>query len=188
MENLFEIIILIVFVLSGLNALFGKKKKGRVESENTGNADSPAPARKRVPENEIDLLQEIFGLKKDNSKSPDPFDEPSAQNTGYGYQDSSWNPEDDFSDKENLKISEMKARQKRFDELSKIDYDKSVVSKERYDFLILNNNSSGTIVNKRALALKRILKNKKSVKDSIIIADILNKPKAYRRRGNDLLR
>lgn len=191
MDNLFELIILIVFILSGINSLFGSKKKRRNKIERpTG----PLPPRNKVPRDETDLLEEIFGVKKERTPPNDPFDEPSVQkqnNYGkpeFGYDlQSTWNPEDDFKESSEIQLSDVTEREKIFDEISKIDYDKIIPPKNERLLMLQVDTQDDQIVNKKVIELRKKLKDKNTIKDSIIIAEILSKPKALRFRRNDLL-
>ena len=193
MDNLFEIIILIVFVLSGINSLFGSKKKRREKMEESDRNVRPVPRRSNLPQDESDLIDEIFGVNK-TRKTQDPFDEPQVKpKTNYQYagnygNESTWDPEKDFLTGNETKETDVTRKEKIFDEISKIDFDKFIPSKDIMSEKIVPDHYSKSNTNKKVLELRKILKNKKAVKDSIIIAEILSKPKALRFRGNDLLR
>ena len=203
MDNLFELLILLVFILSGLNSLFGNKKKRRKQmeeaqkNENTKPKYDP-PEKKKFPGDETDLLEELFGIKKDKKEAPDPFEEPAVKKqTNYendyrNYQhyenEQSWNPEDDFKDASETKNYEMKKRQSIFEQISKIDFDKKSPAKPALEKIKIIEDKVLTSKNTKALELIEILKNKKSVKNSFLIAEILGKPKAHRFRENHLFR
>lgn len=197
MDNLFELIILLVFILSGINTLFGKKKKRREQMEQAERGTAPESQKKKVPQDERDLLEEIFGMKQDRQRTPDPFEEPGFQketgykNENYDYEhdsENTWNPEEDFKNADELKPAYTKTRQKIFEEISKIDYEKAKPKKTGYEKIITIDKPQEPQINIKALGIRKILKNRNSIKDSIIIAEILSKPKALRFRGNNPLR
>lgn len=186
MDNLLEIIIILFFVLSGINSLFGQKKKQRQKMEEKIPQDSPVKKEKKFPKDEAELFETIFGIPKPTAKTPDPFDEPDLEQRTYSQNENrdyenTWNPEDEFEKSNNYRPSQAEKKQKIFEEISRIDYDKQVPAKSSAKEIVPFERNLKVQSNKGAIEIRRILKNKKSVKNSIIIAEILNKPKALRR-------
>jgi len=186
MDNLLEIIIILFFVLSGINSLFGDKKKRRQKMEGKIPQDSSSKKEKKIPKDESELFETLFGIPKPTTKTPDPFEEPSLEQRTYSKNENqdyenTWNPEDEFEKNLDYSPSQAEKKQKIFEEISKIDYDKFIPSKTVKNEIISLDKLAKAPVNKKVIELRKILKNKKSVKDSIIIAEILNKPKALRR-------
>ncbi|OGU35586.1 MAG: hypothetical protein A2068_09420 [Ignavibacteria bacterium GWB2_35_6b] len=186
MDNLLEIIIILFFVLSGIKSLFGDKKKRRQNMEEKIPGNTHVKKEKKFPKDENELFETIFGIPKPTAKTPDPFDEPDLEQRTYSQNENrdyenTWNPEDEFEKNNNYKPSQAEKKQKIFEEISRIDYDKQVPVKSAAKEIVPFERTLKVSSNNRAIEIRRIFKNKKSVKDAIIIAEILNKPKALRR-------
>ena len=186
MDNLLEIIIILYFVLSGINSLFGQKKQQRQKMEGKIPGNTPVKKENKFPKDENELFETMFGIPKPTTKTTDPFEEPGLEGRTYSKNENTdyentWNPEDEFEKNTEYALSQAEKKQKIFEEISKIDYDKFIPSKSLQTGIPASEVTIKAPVNKRALDLRKILKNRKSVKDSIIIAEILNKPKALRK-------
>lgn len=186
MDNILEIIIILFFLLSGINSIFGDKKKRRQKMEEKIPQDTSAKKEKKFPKDESELFETLFGIPKPTTKTPDPFDEPDLEQRTYSKNESTdyentWNPEDEFEKSSEIKPSDVTKKEKIFEEIAKIDYDKIIPAKSAKIEIVSLDKLTKPQVNKKVSELRKILKSKKSVKDSIIIAEILNKPKALRK-------
>lgn len=173
MDNFFELLILLVFVLSGLNSLFGKKKK-QEENKNEkvlnedGTKKVPSPNKKRQSNKE--LFEELFGIPSQPTSKNDPFEE-NFENVKNTNQEETWDPVAEFENKPKeiytpkVSISESK----KVKEIPESQYSKNETTRKNLE------------INKKAIELRSIIINNKSVKNSLIIAELLNKPKALRR-------
>lgn len=154
MDDLIKVIFFLFLLWSLIGPIISKNKKQK--ERNHIPKDPEDKARKPLPSNEV--LEELFGLKL-----PREF-------------------ENNFElEKEDLEKS-VKPLETTFDKQQwDIDYDK-IASLEK-DFKILQENKiiSTTTKSNYAFDIKRKIKSKSSLKDAIIISEIINKPKSLRK-------
>ncbi len=164
MDDLIRILVFIFFVWSIIGGLKSDKKKklpqNKLPENNSGKVRKPLPSYNKPPE---EILGDFFGLKIPKSEE---------------YSDS----------------YESKDLEKEVDDLEKLnqvtksqwdlDYDK-ITSSENEPLEILNISYENNQVEKSRLNYSKViinkLKNRSSLKDAIIISEILNKPKSLRR-------
>ncbi|MCX7876346.1 MAG: hypothetical protein N2321_09300 [Melioribacteraceae bacterium] len=164
MDDIIRIIVFLFFVWSiigGLTSNKNKKKKTpaqRIPNNYRGKVNRPLPPTSKPPE---EILEDLFGFKIPKSDE---------QYESYENKDLEKEVEDLESTKQTMtqwnidydKLTALEKEQKNLTvDVSDINYSQKKVS------------PTNEIVNK--------IKNKSSLKDAIIISEILNKPKALRR-------
>jgi hypothetical protein len=185
MDNIIEYIVFIFFLISILNGIFGKKKKKQQQADK----DSQTVRQQRVPESESqekkpaqNILEELFGLKMPSESSPsqeryDAFNTKDSKSRDY-QKESSWDPEEDYDDyftktlkKATPAISEFKAPKSILKLDDKIPGLKNIPAFEQ---------NIPVKENLRRKNIKSKLKDPKSLRDYIIVQELLNEPKAFR--------
>jgi hypothetical protein len=170
---------------------FSEQKAYRNQSDDdrfmTSGARKPAPESTRPPQkSNKDILEEMFGVKMPKTDNWSTIEKPNQ----YG-EVSTWDPESEF--KESKKIEEQKKKIVDYDLAPSLEtiYDaKSKYSNaSRTDIFKSKSNSIASKVehfrsakNNKVMAIRSKLDDNITLKDMIIITEILNKPKALRRR------
>lgn len=168
-----------------------KQRDYRVQSEDdkfmTMGARKPAPASSRTPlKSNKDIFEEMFGVKMPKTDDWSTIERPKQ----YG-EVSTWDPESEF--KVSNKIEEQKKKIVDYDLTPSLEtiYDaKSKYSNASRTDILKSKGSSiasrvehfSTAKNEKVMAIRSKLDNNMALKDMIIITEILNKPKALRRR------
>lgn len=200
-SNLFEYLIIIFFVVSALQSFFGKKKKKQTEQRNrdeTARTQSTQPQQKveKKKESTQDFLEQLFGLKiPDQTGSQTKY--PSDRNTEVldpsGYHDTTWNPEEEFEDSvgvETVRYGQKNVNQKKV-ESEYIDPNARLEARikkakeslkrlpDKIEVEEIGSASAETLafVNR----IKNNISSPDSIREYILVSEILNKPKAYRR-------
>jgi|GEM_PF-3550293 len=191
--NLFEYLLIIFFIVAALQNFLGKKKKQQRQREKQAEQEVHTTRERRVEKQEStkDILEQLFGLKipdEDGSqKSRTPSD---ITEESYGYNDSSWNPEEEFKDvivsapprtvkkekfhTESEFINPTKALEKKI-----ADARKSLQNLP--DDIEVEDLSETTYASNFVISLKRKITNPETIREFILFSEILNKPKALRR-------
>lgn len=163
MDDIIRIIVFIFFVWSIIGSLFSNKNKKKDTPQRkyrrnySGKEYQSLPSSSKTPE---DILGEIFGNKLPNSMDYDN------------------KPNNVELENENLEKNEKSITQWNidYDKLSSLEEDERILKKEiEKDF----NSTTITQLSSKNIVKEKI-KNKNSLKDAIIISEILNKPKALR--------
>ena len=204
MDNIFEYIIAAFFLFSLLSSLGKKKNKNKMRKPMPGEtpyerkesmSNRPTQQREKVmtrpsggwgqPTSQPspkDIFDMIFNEPEQIKKAPQ--NQPSMQ------QSETWDPVAEYEDK--FSTSKMHTT------IPEIDYDKlpaydNLKISEKNKFPKLEQDIKGTkkdlkviyeynvLKDTRALGIRQKILNSKSLRDFIIISEILNKPKAFRR-------
>ena len=200
-NNLFEYLIIIFFIFSILQSIFKKKKK---------NAGKPAPTSQRPEqrrtaqtqrnESAQDILEEIFGFKAPKPPAPQPKPQPVRQSEPpartkatvldpFEHNQTTWHPEEEYEDsigvqtiryenkrEEKPSYQQEMAKLERMAERSKDSLAK-LPDKIKIEDLGKTLDRTAQIVQK----IKNSIHNPETLRDYIIVSEILNKPKALRR-------
>lgn len=166
MDNAFEYVIILFFIFSILQSILGKKKKEQKNAENSSGAEVPRPQRRNTQ-----TLEDLFGINL--PKTPDyesdikyefPEKKPSV----------TWDPASEFRDIHGTLPKP----------IPDIDFDKpqskSFVEQKRTEMAQINYEQI-KVTNKLADSIRSKLKNPQSIREIILISEILNKPRALRR-------
>lgn len=171
MEDLFQIIIIVIFILSSIVSSMKKKKKAQ-------NKASRKPVKNKNPElsknkkSSSDILEEILGMKIELPE-PQPVEVPVNYSEDSTEQENTWDPEKDYAVTNNN---------------SEIDYKDVIKAKKSElleDKLKYKATSKSEVyfsqVKPKITKAQKLFSNASSLKDYIIIHEILDKPKALRR-------
>ncbi len=162
MDDIIRILVFIFFVWSIIGGLKSDKKKklppDKLPQNYRGKAKRPLPSYNKPPE---EILGDLFGFKV-----------PKSEEYSDSYESKDLEKEvDDFE-----KINRVTKTQwdLDYDNFSTFENEQKIVLNHSYEIKQTNKtNYSKVITNK--------LKNRSSLKDAIIISEILNKPKSLRR-------
>ena len=195
-SNLFEYLIIIFFIVSALQSFFGKKKKkqtDRRDRDETAKTQSTQPQRQveKRKESTQDILEQLFGLKiPDQTESQKKY--PSDRNTEAigpgGYKETSWNPEEEFEDSvdvESVRYQQKNIESEYVDTNAQLEarIKKAKESMKRLPTTIEVEEVGGYSEETTAFVnrIKNNISNPDSIREYILVSEILNKPKAYRR-------
>jgi hypothetical protein len=175
MDNIFQLIIFIFVIWSILGSAFGKKKNQKSKTQQRRfpgeGSNNPSPNYRQTSQ---DVLEDILGFKI--PKTEDEY----YGGVSHEAQDIEKNSTDLEKD-----TSQISVRTKFEQSVEDVDYDKlgsleqvplQIISTEATDAYTV---SQATI--SRAPQIKSRFKSANSVRDAILIAEIINKPKALRR-------
>ncbi|MCZ7601261.1 MAG: hypothetical protein C4543_00470 [Ignavibacteriales bacterium] len=200
-SNLFEYLIIIFFIVSALQSFFGKKKKKQTEQRNrdeTARTQSTQSQQKveKKKETTQDILEQLFGLKiPDQTGSQTKY--PSDRNTEVldpsGYHDTTWNPEEEFEDSvgvetvryEQKKVDQEKVESEFIDPNARLEarIKKAKESLKRLPdkIEVEDVGQSMTETVEYVKNIRKNISNPDTIREYILVSEILNKPKAYRR-------
>lgn len=168
MDSFFDYIIIFVIIISILNSIFGKKKK----QEQVKTEGEFKPASEKQKHDAVDLLEQMFGIPS-QKKEPEYYGE-SDDNT------QTWNPEDEFGETSPKPAPVIETTKKEISKYEKyqstdfkpLDYHKKINMID-YDKTQLSEQS------KKQKELIKKLKNPKSLRDYVLVSEIISKPKAF---------
>lgn len=202
-SNLFEYLIILFFIFSAIQSILSKKKKDRQkleerqkqkeQSSDAGQTVRQSPRGTQQKESPKDILEEMFGLKFPEDKEPKTkttskrtmggFDPPDNDET-------SWNPEEEYED--SLGIETTRYAEK--EEKSSYEYQEKMAALERkaekskrmIDRLPAKMEVvevGGPTVEQKLLAgrIKNTLRDPETLREYILVSELLNKPRALRR-------
>ena len=169
MDNLYEILFfLLIFILSGLSSYFENKKKRKA-----GNVKKKVPA-KLQKDSARDILEQILGYKTESPPKPAP--PVNVDNSEF----KSWNPEEEFEREPERYTETLKALQP---EKTNDTVQKSESGKPKFESVHKESKSDISIElqsDYRKNILEK-LKNPETLREMVLISEILGKPKALRR-------
>jgi len=160
MDDIIKVLFFLFFLWSLIGPIFSKKEKDQkrerqIPKRPEGKAKRTLPSKK--PSNEV--LEELFGLKLP------------SQTESYNY---------DF-EKEDLEKINKPLEDSLTNQQWNIDYDKSSSLENDAKILVEEKPITASPQRNYATDIKRKIKSKSSLKDAIIISEIINKPKSLRR-------
>jgi hypothetical protein len=197
-SNLFEYLIIIFFVVSAIQSFFGKKKKQQQKERQTQErAGASRPQRTEAKkESAQEILEQLFGLKIPEEK-PKQTKTPSGGNTDVldpsGYHDTSWNPEEEYEDSigvetvryENNDYNKWNTNSEYVEPAKKVDSKTSAAQKIMGKIPTkMEVEEVGTVSTEEIQFVQRIrnnISNPDSIREYILVSEILNKPKALRK-------
>lgn len=167
MDDIIQIIVVLFFIWSIFGSISKKKKEEQKKfpQKPTGKAGRPLPSSSQRSSEEI--LGEIFGMK-----IPKPVPD-------YTYQN---NYEDVDIEKDAKDLEETPTDYK--NDAWNIDYDKQAKLENNLKALEPDSSIPDLVPDPRCAVsnrIKRKIKNSSTLKDAILISEILNKPKSLRR-------
>ena len=186
MDNLFEYLFILFIIISFFSSYFDKKKKAqqKKKAREKGQVNNIPAAKQRQPQR--DILEELFGIKQNPPPHPIPQPEKKTEvadqslDISMGMEDNkTWNPEDEFKDVIPMKAEgmiEKAGTDLEFEDSIKLNaaLEKSA-SEEMQPYYIVE------APNAYESDLKERLRNPRTVREFIIVSELLGKPKALRR-------
>ena len=187
MDNILEYIVFIFFLISILNGIFGKKKKQQQKAKAERELRQKSDAAKSVPEKKSqDILEELFGLKMNPDERMDSkqaaFDKNlSTKLEAEKFQrDDTWDPEDEFKE---VDYSSGEMTHKEFTPEAYQPVKQSYKPVQRIRASEKYHSTAKKVelnTNKRREAIKKKLNDPQTIRDYIIVQELLNEPKAFR--------
>jgi len=169
MEDFFQIIIILVFIISSIVSSMRKKKKQQAKKTFPVKVESKTNSQQQ--KSSADILEELLGFKVN-------LPEPQKQEAPPVYAESSqadvdtWDPEKEFSDKNADGYNDYQ---------EKINAKKVEFDLDRNKYKAFKEDITLPIMIKKPVHKKNLFTKQTNLKDYIIIQEILNKPKAFRR-------
>ena len=166
MDNFFDYIIIFIIIISLLNSIFGKKKKQEQQKEE-GNVE---PASQKKKQDAVDILEQMFGIPTEK-KEPEYYGETDNDSQ-------SWDPAAEFGEAEKVPAVETtKKESTRFERMQSAEF--TPLDKNK-DYSVLETDvKKSTKSNKRKREIISKLRNPKTIRDYILVSEILGKPKAF---------
>lgn len=175
MEDFIQILVIVIFILSSLASSFKKKKKSQkvpgsskqIPQQKPGVANTNEPKKKSTEQ----ILEELLGLKVD---LPEP--QPREAQPSYA-EEQTWDPSKEFYENENID-NDVKNSYRDIVKDKKAELKKGSLKHRAFK-------DSPSIVSphsKRGKSkARKLIENQNSLKDLVVINEILNKPKALRK-------
>ncbi len=188
MDNFFQIIFILFIIISIVSSFLEKKRKqagskpkGKPEPQNNLQRKLSRPKRE-IKEKQREFLAEVLGLEYDDSvKNKVVSVEEKEPNDVQDFR--TWNPEEEFEEAE----QHLEKEEERSEQISKIDLDKDVrLAKEIPEFkdkpgFAYSSSTKSKGANLLAQSIRKKLRRKKTIREYILVSEILGKPKALRR-------
>lgn len=167
MDNFFDYIIILFLIYGVYKSLVNKKKKTgeETEAEDFESAQASTQKRKRT------VLEEILGVPP---IEPDPV-EPESGPKSYQEEYSSWDPEQEFSNKQNPDPQFKQEVQIQKQTTQRIVQD----APEKVNQILPIEEVEISTELEKINELKEKLLNPSELRDYILVSEILNKPKAF---------
>lgn len=175
MEEYFQILIFIIFIVSSIISSRNKKKKKQQQKQqqNTNVPTSiPSSVNTKQPtkqKTQQEIFEELFGIKTKPTPPPVTYEEEKVEDSVY----QTWNAEDDFSQTSHNDDYSYEEK----DQRKKLSFEKS---KAAYSSFIKSPKES-EIVKRPKSKLQKIFSNPSNLKEYIVVNEVLKKPKALRR-------
>lgn len=167
MDSFFDYIIILIIIISLLNSIFGKKKK----TEQKKTEDEVRPASQKKKQDAVDILEQMFGIPSEKTE-PEYYGETNNDQQ-------TWNPEAEFSKSEEEPVVEILQKEpSKFERLQATEFTPLV--KNRRLELLYNENAKSIKRNRRREEIINRLRNPKTIRDYILVSEILGKPKALK--------
>lgn len=184
MDDIIQLIVFFFVIYSIVASLFGKKKTQKGETQKQTQSPYQTKEREKVYSRKqpsgADVLEELFGFKI--PKTEDKYKRTDYDREGINLEKVSWDPEKEFE----RKVTTREAYEKRNIEkrVPDIDYDKLVSLESAGKRTAVDHHKIyawKSDANKKAEELKRRLRSKSTIKDALILSEILGKPKVLRK-------
>ncbi len=196
--SFFEYLIIIFFVVSALQSFFGKKKKQQ-QKEKQSQQRVSVPRQQRTEqkkESTQQILEQMFGLKipeENKRQTKIPSDTTTEVLDPRGYHDTSWNPEEEFEDSIGIETVryENQEYQNRHSKtvysepdrktVMEVDSSRRIMGKIPTQMKVEEVGKSLTETVQFVQRIRNNISNPDSIREYILVSEILNKPKALRR-------
>ncbi|WP_304130619.1 hypothetical protein [Ignavibacterium album] len=186
MDNIFEILIYLIIIFSFLSSLFKKKEQEKKpgsslplpQKESKTSAASMEQGMEIKSDESYDILKEIENIFKENMEIPKP--QPQEKNRTVLEQKEEEKYKEAFDtnyDKQDARIISAENRAiKSREALKKLD-DKTIQEAEMFEELLKEHSAS----ERKKHPIVDKIKNPQSLREYILISEILGKPAAYKR-------
>lgn len=195
-SNFFEYLIIIFFIVSALQSFLGKKKKRQQKNnQQQRDTDSPQAQTEKKKESAQDIFEQMFGLKipdQNEKQTKIPSDTETDVLDPKGYHDSSWNPEEEFEDSvgvetvryENQDYQNRHSKTKYAEPVRKTEQPstaKKIMGKIPSKMEVEKVGGTDKETVQFIERIRNNITNPDSIREYILVSEILNKPKALRR-------
>lgn len=195
MDNLFEYLIILFFIFSILQSFLGKKKKQQQQRQQHSQTTSSttSTSKEKRQESTSDILEQLFGLKiPEESKSPSrsSSDRNAEVLDPVGYHETTWNPEEDYEDSigiETVRYSKKRSEAKQTEFIDPVKSLEKKISDAKKsmaklpDSIEVEELSESEYSSSFVKNIRKKIANPESIREYILVSEILNKPKAHRR-------
>ncbi len=169
MEDLFQIVLIAVFIISTIVSSINKKKKQQAKASKADQSNLPKKnvpiATQQKPANK--MLEELLGFKID---IPEPPKREAPVN--YSENETTWDPTKEYETKVNDGLNDYQ---------TKNAAKKDQISHDRIKYKAFKDEPAKTKYVPKIISRKKIISSESNLKDYIVIQELLNKPKALRR-------
>ena len=183
MEDLFQIIFILIFILSSIASSIKKNKKKKQAKKpvrkpvkvqpTTDPFAEPQPVAKKKQKSSAELLEEMLGLK---IQLPEPQQREAPKVYSEDSHDT-WDPAKEYETDSHPSEKLSKYEEKIIAKKTELKQDKQ----KHKAFKDTESKPIKPIVKKKTSKASLLLKKQDSLKDLIVVQEILNKPKALRR-------
>ena len=175
MEDLFQILIILIFIISSIVSSMNKKKRKQkvqaVKPQPVTTTMEPEPVQAKKEKSSAEILEEMFGMKI-NLPEPQEVEAPPSYGEKIESEPETWDPSQDYE------VAEKKVQKIGYE--SKVNAKKSQLSADSEKHRAFKDEIEPEQVVK-SLGVKKLFSQQTNLKDYIKVQEILNKPKALRR-------
>lgn len=171
MEDFFQILIILIFIIGSIVSSMRKKKKQQAKKPLPVPVESKANSKQQKQKRSAEILEELMGLKV-NLPEPPQKEAPQVYSENSDSDVDTWDPTKEFEVKNDDGYSNY--QQKTNAKKAEFDLDRNKYRAFKEEIILPNK------IKKPAKKLN-LFTNNSNLKDYIIIQEILNKPKSYRR-------
>lgn len=169
MEEIFQIVLIAVFIISSIISSINKKKKqqakaSKADQSNLPNKNVPIAAQQK-PANK--MLEELLGFK---IEIPEPPKREAPVN--YSENETTWDPTKEYETIANDGVSDYQ---------TKNTAKKDQISHDRIKYKAFKDEPAKVKYVPKNITKEKIFSSNSNLKDYIVIQELLNKPKALRR-------
>lgn len=173
MEDVFQIIIFLFVIWSFLSSAFKKKPEPEKQHKQNTNRSRQNTQKKKVEYSTKDVLEELFGVQIPNTESgiPEQVDKRRFPDN----LEKDWKVEYRNLEK-NKAVEEKSLKTIDYDNISSLEANTNVRRIKPSETLVVKKE----LVSKRAIEIQSKIKNASTIRDAVLLSEILNKPKALR--------
>jgi hypothetical protein len=170
MDNLFQLLIFLFVIYTIFNSAFGKKKSQKTARRipQDDQAEVPERTSAQSKDSSADILQELFGFKV--PKTGGEYEQYNRKEYGADL-------ETDLQGAEGQSSVQAPLPEVDYDKLPSLESAQNTIQPEDYHTVYENRSS----LNQRTLDILQKIRDPKTLRELIVVSEILNKPKALRR-------
>lgn len=173
MDDVIQVIIFLFVIWSFLSSAF--KKKPEPQKTQKRSSQNKSGQKQTMNYSTKDILEDLFGVPLPKNENENP----SQRGRMHYPQDfeHEWNPEKENNSLDKLKsVEEREIKDIDFDKLSSLEVEGKIRRVKPNEPLVIESK----LINERAKEIKRKIKDSATIRDAVLISEILNKPKALR--------